>query len=280
MRNSKDEMVRCSILMTLYENMMNGTVTPDWLSRSLLSYLPTEINPLLFSLSMGYLSGSLRLMSHHPQELESVLRSMISTNRSESFRLQAFRMLLSQARTQSTAYWLYDIWKTRHAPEGCSLSENDYVSLSYELAVRMPERADSIVAEQYGRLTNPDRKAQYKFISPAVSPLESVRDSVFNALMIAENRRIEPWASSALYYLNHPLRQDESIKYIRPALEKLQEVQRTGDIFFPSSWVGSLLQGHNTQAAREEVDSFLTVDYPKMLGLKIKQRADHLYRIR
>lgn len=282
MLGSKDDVMRSSILMTLYENMMNAVVTPDWLCKSLLRSLPSETNPLLYSLSMSYLSGALRLMAVQPQELEPALRSIVSDNASESFRLQAFRMLISRSRSDATNNWLYTIWKTRQAPEGCSLSENDYVNMSYELAIRMPDRADAIVAEQYSRLTNPDRKAQYRFISPSVSPMSSVRDSVFQSLMKADNRRVEPWASSALSYLNHPLRQAESIKYIRPALEKLQEVQRTGDIFFPSSWVGALLQGHNTKAARDEVDSFFRShpDYPKMLGLKIKQRADHLYRIR
>ncbi|EJW92421.1 aminopeptidase N, partial [gut metagenome] len=60
-----------------------------------------------------------------------------------------------------------------------------------------------------------------------------VRDSLFNALLVAENRRIEPWASAALSNLNYRLRDKESIKYIVPALEEMREVQRTGDIFFP-----------------------------------------------
>lgn len=57
-------------------------------------------------------------------------------------------------------------------------------------------------------------------------------DSLFRSLLQAENRRIEPWAATTLSYLNHPTRQDYAVKYIRPALEKLTEVQRTGDIFF------------------------------------------------
>ena len=62
----------------------------------------------------------------------------------------------------------------------------------------MPDKADEIVATQQARITNPDRKRQYAFISPSVSPRQEVRDSVFASLLVAENRRVEPWASAAL----------------------------------------------------------------------------------
>lgn len=117
------------------------------------------------------------------------------------------------------------------APAGCILSENDYISLSYVLALHLPEQADNIVNTQQSRITNPDRKREYAFISPSVSPHKEVRDSVFASLLIAENRRVEPWASIVLANLNNQLRQKEAIVYIRPALEEMQEIQRTGDIF-------------------------------------------------
>ena len=76
------------------------------------------------------------------------------------------------------------------------------------------------------------------------------------------------------------LRQKEAVGYIRPALEILQDVQRTGDIFFPRSWVRALLGGHTSPEARKEVDDFFAAypDYPVLLSNKIRQQADHLYR--
>ena len=99
-------------------------------------------------------------------------------------------------------------------------------------------------------------------------------------MLIADNRRIEPWASTALSLLNHRLREKESVEYIRPALDVLQEVQRTGDIFFPTSWLRSLLGGHSSLQARDEVEAFYAEypDYPEMLLNKVRQQADHLYR--
>ena len=85
--------------------------------------------------------------------------------------------------------------------------------------------------------------------------------------------------SSALAHLNHRLREQESVAYIRPALEAMPEVQRTGDIFFPTAWVRSLLSAHTSKEARKEVDAFFTAhpDFPLMLSNKIKQQASHLY---
>ena len=91
---------------------------------------------------------------------------------------------------------------------------------------------------------------------------------------------MEPWASASLALLNHPLREPESVEYIRPALEALQEVQRTGDIFFPTAWLRALLGGHASAAARDEVQRFREAypDFPPLLNAKLLQQSDHLYR--
>ena len=213
--------------------------------------------------------------------LEEALWQQVEAGATPSFRTQAFRRYFALAASPAASERLYQIWKTRQAPSGCSLSERDYIQLSYQLAIRMPERAEAIVREQAARITNPDRQAEYRFISPAVSPLKHVRDSVFQSLLLAENRRVEPWASASLALLNHPLREQESVEYIRPALEALQEVQRTGDIFFPKNWVAALLGGHRCEAAYREVEAFLQArpDYPPLLKNKILQAAYPLYRL-
>ena len=103
------------------------------------------------------------------------------------------------------------------------------------------EQGKEILKTQRQRIHNPDRLRQFDFISRAMTADTLKLDSLFRSLLQAENRRIEPWAATTLSYLNHPTRQDYAVKYIRPALEKLTEVQRTGDIFFPRNWVGALL---------------------------------------
>ena len=248
---------------------------------AMLNYLPKEDNSLLFSAALGYIGNCQRLFPADAAPLEKTLGQIVATSSVPQHRLQAFRSYRSIAESPEAIAALYDLWKKQQAPAGCSLSENDYISLSYTLALHLPEQADEIINSQQSRITNPDRKREYAFISPSVSPHKEVRDSVFASLLVAENRRVEPWASAALANLNHPSRQKEAVAYIRPALEAMQEVQRTGDIFFPTAWVRALLSGHTSPEARAEVDAFFAshLDYPPMLANKIRQQANHLYII-
>ena len=81
---------------------------------------------------------------------------------------------------------------------------------------------------------------------PALSADPAERDAFFASLDDVANRRREPWVLEALRYLHHPLRAAASEKYIEPSLELLQEIQRTGDIFFPKRWMDATLGGHRS----------------------------------
>lgn len=172
------------------------------------------------------------------------------------------------------------MWKEQKSFTGLALGESDYTKMAYELAVRMPEKYEEIRATQATRIQDPDRKREFNFIVRAVAPETETRDSLFRSLLIAGNRRIEPWVTQIVGYLNHPLRQQQAVKYIRPALQELQEVQRTGDIFFPKNWISATLRGHNSPEAAQVVRQFLEQhpDYPVLLKNKILQSADHLHR--
>jgi aminopeptidase N len=80
--------------------------------------------------------------------------------------------------------------------------------------------------------------------------------------------------------INHPLRAARAQRYIRPALELLPEIQRTGDIFFPRGWVGALLGGHASADAAGAVRDFLEETpglAPRLRGI-VLQAADELFR--
>ena len=175
----KDEVLRGSLLITLYENLLNRTISSESYMEAMLDYLPGENNSLLFSVALGYIGNCQRLYPSDPKKLEQVLWRIVTTAEQPQRRLQAFRQYRSIARSPEAVGRLYALWKDGKAPAGCSLSENDYISLSYGLAIQMPDKADEIVATQQARITNPDRKRQYAFISPSVSPRKEVRDSVF-----------------------------------------------------------------------------------------------------
>jgi aminopeptidase N len=115
---------------------------------------------------------------------------------------------------------------------------------------------------------------------PALSGDAAVRDLFFESLRDADNRRREPWVIEGLRYMNHPLRADASRKHLEAALGLLDELRRTGDIFFPKNWMDAVLSGHNTPAAAATVREFLAAraDYPVRLRRIILQSADPLFR--
>ena len=278
-----DELLRGSLLITLNENLLNNVISADKFMSSVLSYLKNEKNELLYSQTLNYITNCQRLYPvKDAAGIEDAVWQIMLNNKQPQRAIHAFRTYRAIASTPKAVDRLYDIWKSKKSPANCQLSEGDYIKISYKLAILRPEQADEIVAEQLNRITNPDRRNEYAFVSPSVSPRKEVRDSVFNALLDVKNRTIEPWASAALANLNNAYRQDEAVSYLKPALEEIEEIQRTGDIFFPGSWAWSLMYYHNTPAAAKEVKNFFEEhpDYPELLKNKILQRADHLYRLK
>ena len=78
--------------------------------------------------------------------------------------------------------------------------------------------AAGILDQQFERIKNPDRKAQFAFVRPAISARPAVRDAWFASLADVANRRREPWVLEGLRYLHHPLRAAASEKHIEPSL--------------------------------------------------------------
>ena len=186
----------------------------------------------------------------------------------------------SIALTDSGYTWLKRIWAKEESISGLPLSERDYIALASELALRGKSDNQAILNSQLDRINNSDRKARFAFIMPALSNEENVRDEFFESIKKEENRAREPWVQSAVGYLNHPIRAVSAEKYILPSLELLDEIQRTGDIFFPARFISATLGGHQSENAVQIVNSFLDdrPDYSPQLRLKILQAADGLYR--
>jgi aminopeptidase N len=160
------------------------------------------------------------------------------------------------------------------------VSEDDMCTLSLMVALKGHPSADEIISEQKKLIKNPDRLSRYEFVLPSVSSNQAVKDEFFGSLSSPSNREREPWVLEALGYLHHPINAPNSVKYLRPSLDLLEEIKYTGDIFFPGSWVSTTLGGHSSAEALSIVEGFLkdNPEYPEDLTLKILQAADHLYR--
>jgi aminopeptidase N len=191
-----------------------------------------------------------------------------------------FQALRSVALTDAGVRKLERVWRKELAIPHLPFSEQDFMKMALELAVREVPGWSDILNEQLARIQDPERKARFEFVMPAVSADPTIRDAFFASLAKVENRRHEPWVLEGVAYLHHPLRAEQSEKYILPSLELVQEIQRTGDIFFPKRWLDATLDGHNSERAAAIVRQFLAdhPTYPPRLKGKILQAADGLFR--
>ncbi len=272
--------------VTLWDAVLEGEVPPDAFVRLTLRALPREPNELNTQRILGYLQSAfwryLAVDQRHAlaADIEATLWSRIDAAPTTSMKAAYFNTLVALTTTSPGVARLTAVWRQTQEIHGLPLSERDFTSMAQELAVRNVDDARRILEMQSDRISNPDRKAQFLFVLPALSANAAVRDSFFDTLRDARNREREPWVLRAISLLNHPLRAQHAERYIRPSLELLEEIQRTGDIFFPKRWLDSTLGGHSSPAAAAAVRSFLDdhPEYPQRLRLKILQSADPVFR--
>lgn len=251
---------RAYALLHLNESAINGSIDAESYIRFLLRFLEKEEDVHPFSQAASYLGNTLFRYcfgAGNDYGAAEAIRKMMETKESPECRKSLFSLMVGSCTDSTTTSLLYEAFIHPEDFSLLTLDENRLTSLAYELAVRLPEKSTEILALQRGRITNADRLAAFDFISPAASADGSIRDSLFHSLLTAENRKIEPWAISALSLLNHQLRMEESEKYILPGLQLLPEVQATGDIFFPKNWASALLSRHKGVEQQKIVGQFL-----------------------
>ncbi|MEZ4702062.1 MAG: M1 family aminopeptidase [Rhodothermales bacterium] len=281
-----DPLERGIAWLTLWDAMLEGRLAPpaflDLAERS----LPLETDELIVQRILGY-AGEAFWQYTRPEDrparaatLEPLLRGLLANAATPSRKAAYFNALKGTALTKATVDELLAVWRQETAIPGLTLAENDYSDLAFELALRRADLAAEILTEQEARIDNPDRKERFHFVSAALSPNAEVRAAFFQGLAMPANREHEPWALDGLAYLNHPLRAPYAEVYLLPALGLLEEIQRTGDIFFPARWLDALLGGHQTPTAARTVRDFLSA-HPELsprLRAKVLQSADGLFR--
>jgi aminopeptidase N len=279
-------LVRGSAWVILWDEVLDRRVTPRDFIESALRALPAESDELNVQRLLGYVRAAYwRLLSSNVRQkvvpsLELVLRNGLTHARTTSLKAAYFSALRDVASQADTITFLERIWRHQESVPGLKLSENDESALALELAVREVPAWKEILQTQLERIRNPDRRDRFAFVMPALSADTTTRDRFFASLSDVKNRRHEPWVLDGVSYLHHPLRVDESQHYIRPSLELVREIQRTGDIFFPKRWLDATLNTHNSPRAAATVRQFLDSqrDYPARLQEIILQSADPLFR--
>src|SRR5262245_3078219 len=282
----KDPLTRGAAWVTLWEEMLDRRVGPSDFIELAIRALPREDTEQNVQLTLSYVSDMfwtvLSELQRHDiaPQLEQILRAGLDRAGSSTMKSTYFSAFRSTVTTTDGIAFLERVWRRQEKIPGLTLAEPDEAGMALDLAVRSVPAAAAILQEQRTRFMNPDRKARFEFVMPALSDQQETRDAWFDSLKDVKNRRREPWVLEGLQYLHHPLRAASSEKYIRPSLDLLIEIQRTGDIFFPTRWMNATLGGHNTRSAATVVREFLSQqkDYPIRLRRIILQAADELFR--
>ena len=281
------EVEKAAELINLYENMLaGGEPAPSDYFTALLGIAERETNQLLLGLELDQLTAIYwKLLPTDARldaaaEFETTLWQSMLEQTDESSRKVRFDAFADIATTPEALRNLHDIWSGSVSIEGLPLSENDLITLAQSLAIRLPADAETIFAAQLARTENPDNRRKLEFIAPSLSADISVRDAFFASLAQVRQRAVEPWVLDALENLHHPLRIAQSENYVLPSLELLDQIQSTGDIFFPSRWLDATLANHRSSSAVATVNDFLSArpEYNAQLRAKILQAADPLFR--
>jgi aminopeptidase N len=283
----QNPVARAASYVNLYENMLSGQVVkPQELLSGCRQALTREPEELNLKLLTGQVTGIFwQFLSPAQRQaagpaLEKDLWTAMQKTPAPNAKKLLFKAYQSVALTKTAQNRLYHIWQTQQAPAGVKLTEDDYTALALALAVRDYAAPAPILPQQLARIKNVDRKQRLEFLMPALSADEATRDAFFASLKDEKGREKEAWVTAALGYLHHPLRQATSEKYLPASLELLQEIQLTGDIFFPYSWLQATLGSYQTTAAAGTVHAFLQAHptYNPQLRAKLLQAADDLFR--
>jgi aminopeptidase N len=283
----EEPLTRGAAWVTMWDQMLERRATPSALLDLALRALPRETDEQNVQRILGYARQAYwRFLpaterASWTPKIEDALQRGLAAAPTQSLKSAWFSALRDTAGSRPVLEHLERIWRKQEEVPGLTLAEPDYINLALELAVRQVPAWAEILEQQLTRIENPDRKARFAFVRPALSPDQPVRDAFFESLRDVKNRRREPWVLEGVSYLHHPLRAGASRKYIPISLEMLREIQRTGDLFFPKRWADATLGGHSSPEAAGMVKQFLAAlpaDYPDRLRRVVLSSADDLFR--
>lgn len=274
---------KAAMLINIWESMLrgDGPRPTNWLPLvSAMSLL--EKDPLITDYLLGcienlwwtFLTDEQRASDQ--AQVEQQLWSLLKQTTDKGMKSSYFRTYRSVVMSDKGLKNLESLWNNTLVIPDLLLSEEDKITLAYELALKVPARQSVFINDQVAATKNPDRVERMKFVAPALSDDENIRDAFFESLRQDQNREHEAWVLEALSYLHHPLRAGSSEKYLLNSLELLQEIQLTGDIFFPQRWLNTTFEGYSTAGATDIVKKFVRdhPDYPPYLVNKIWQAID------
>lgn len=244
--------------LALWEDALDGLAAPEEFLDAIARSLAAERQELLLSRLLRwqrdfhwrFLTPACR--AERGPRLEALLWSRVEAVKTPSLKKAFFKSWSQLAETPVAVARMTRVWRREERVAGLALDEDEETALALELAVRGVD----VLGEQAARLRGDDRRARLEFLRPAALGDQSW----FVPRRATEGRRPESWVEDGLRLLNHPLRAERALALLPEALRLLPEVQRTGDIFFPSAWLEAVLWGHGDPRAAAAAEAFLAAE--------------------
>ena len=269
---TRSDLHRYALLQTIHDNYLLGRIPPIHFAE-LNRMMMTEQNPLIISATIDHM---FRIAFDMPAEqrktLELCMMDLIDKNPSKDMRQLMIRKLSTHATAPELIDRIYTIWQQHNDP---LLSEQDYMNMTYRLAILRSDTSGPILAAQRKRLKTDDERREFDYISRVCTSDPMLRVRLFNEMLKPQNREKEPWALKAFQLLNADVYEPQSNVYIESGLKSLQYIEQTSDIFFPTNWLKALLAEHKSREARLTVEKFINnnPNYPEHLRRKILEAA-------
>ncbi len=282
----KEEISRAHSYLNIYENTLNGTLNKTITFENLKIGLETESNELILKMITGQLTNLYwnsftpeQRLTYQP-ELEKLIYNRLQRSESKNIKKNLFNAYKSVAHSKSGIAKLYRIWNKEETIDNLILNKDNYTNLAQQLALFGHPKAKEILEKSKSRLTNPDKIKRFEFLVPALDSNPAIRTAYFKSFRDPKKREKENWVQIACSYIHHPLQQNEGIKTVGMSLELLEEIQETGDIFFPLGWLNSTIGRYTSIDAYFIVEDYIT-SHPALdsnLKKKLLQATDNLYR--
>ncbi|MDF2156972.1 M1 family aminopeptidase [Algoriphagus sp. CAU 1675] len=285
--NLDDEVMRAHSYINLFENTLSGNISPLETTGVIRKGISAESNEIIIRLLSSELNSLFwKYLSEENRnlilpELEEEVWQLLNQDLPANVKKSLFSLYSDIAYNESGQERLYRIWSKKLEIPNLKLNPDNFTNIAMTLALYKHPNSEEILSEERTRITNPDKLNRFDFLRPALSKKPEERDTLFLSFQDPVNREKESWVLAACGFIHHPLNHKTSVKHVRLALELMEEIQRTGDIFFPKGWISNTAGLHTSPEAAETVKEFLEAnpDYNPVLKSKILQATDDLIRV-
>ena len=282
----KDEVARAYSYINAYENTLIGKITPTAAFNNFIKGINVEQNELIVKLLSNQLSTLFwDFLTSKQQviaqaELETKIYGRLQEDLPSNVKKTLFGLFESIAYSKTGKEKLYQIWNKEIKISNLKLNEDDFINMAMDLAIYKHEKSDEILRSTRESISSSDKRKRFDFLLPSLSNDLSVREAFMASLKLQKNREKEAWVQVALANIHHPLRQDTSKRFLKECLDLVEEIQLTGDIFFPKGWLVNSVGKYSSADAYIIVTNFLKENpkFSPILKRKLLQATDNLSR--